>query len=618
MRQRQRFIFRQTLIWMAILGLFGPGILGASAEVSVDASLSPLSFPQDQAARLTITVTGTSRSADIIIPEIDHIQLRNQGTSSQISVVNGNFSSTVVHAYLVQADKPGTYTIPSLKVSAGGESHATEPIRFAVTKGGQPSGYSVPDRKTTGEAAFIRISSTGSHYPGEIVPFTIKAYFTQDYRADITSLPTLRGDGVVMSQLQDKPHQTEESVKGRRYHVLTWETSLSGIKAGEHRISFSLDATLLIPQKKRARSSFGGSGFFDDSFFNDSALDNFFGRTEQKPIVSVSPEVVFTVLPLPTAGQPENFTGAIGDFDLKVGATPVDVEVGEPITLTMEISGTGNFDRVEAPVFPENPDWKNYSPSAKFVEQGHSYTGTKIFERAIVAKSAAITGIPQLSFSYFDPQQKRYITKTSAAPAIHIKQPAGSTIASAAQPVVPVPSAKSQPAPPASPASSAPRIGGLAPIHLEIGTSHDQIAPLFKNTWFLLLCTVAICILLTLCGLVLRRKNNEKHPEIERQKQKRMQLANDLKKIEQAQTEGDGRFFLSLSKTAIQNQLGQLWNIEPAALSLADIASRLPENVQLLEIFQAADEAAYGGASLSNQKMQEYFLALKTRLEELL
>ena len=112
-------------------------------------------------------------------------------------------------------------------------------------------------------------------------------------------------------------------------------------------------------------------------------------EAEQKPIVSVSPEVVFTVLPLPTTDQPENFTGAIGDFDWKVEATPVDVEIGEPITLTMEISGTGNFDRVEAPVFPENPDWKTYSPSAKFLEQGNSYTGTKIFEQAIVAKSAA-------------------------------------------------------------------------------------------------------------------------------------------------------------------------------------------------------------------------------------
>ena len=160
---------------------------------------------------------------------------------------------------------PGAYTIPSLQ----GDSrrrilrHRADTFQVTPWPGQQPSGYSTPTDQANGKLAFIRISATGSHYPGEIVPFTIKAYFTQAYRADINSLPTLRGDGVVMSQLQDKPQQTEESVKGRKYHVLTWDTSLSGIKAGEHPISFSLDATLLIPQKRRARSSFGGSSFFD-------------------------------------------------------------------------------------------------------------------------------------------------------------------------------------------------------------------------------------------------------------------------------------------------------------------------------------------------------------------
>lgn len=618
MRQQQLILW-QTLTCLAILTLclFGPGTLRASAEVQVDASLSSLSFPQERAARLTITIIGTSRNADITLPEIDNIQLHNQGTSSQISVVNGDFSSSVSHNYIVQADKPGKYTIPSLKVTVGGESYATQPIPFEVTQGGQQQGaYSAPTRQDAGQIAFIRISPTGSHYPGEIVPFTIKAYFNQAYRVEGINPPALRGDGVVMSQLSDQPQQTEESVKGRMYHVLTWETSLSGIKAGEHPISFSLDATLLIPQKRKVRSPFGGNGFFDDSFFNDPAIDSFFGSAERKPIVSVSPETVFTVMDLPTGDQPENFSGAIGDFNLNVTATPVDVEVGEPITLTMEISGTGNFDRVEAPAFPENSDWKTYAPSAKFRDQGRSYTGTKIFEQAIVAKNAAATGIPPLSFSYFDPQQRRYVTKTSKNLAIHIQKPAASTIASPVQPAPATAPAQSQPAESASPAPSIG--GGLAPIHLEAGTYHDRIVPLFEKSWFLTLCTICTLLLLTLFGLTIHRRNIEKHPEIEKRKNKRLLLENDLKQIERAQAAGDGRSFLSLSKTAIQNQLGLLWNIEPAALSLADIKSRLSDNIPLLEVFQAADEAAYGGASLTDKKMQEYFITLKTKLEELL
>jgi hypothetical protein len=608
---RQQLILLQAIICLAILGLctFGPGTLQAYAEVTVDASLSHLSFPVDKAARLTIMVTGTSHNADIELPEIDNIRLHNQGQASQISVVNGTVSSSISHNYLVQAQKPGAYTIPAIKVTAGGNSYSTKPLNFQVTPAGlQPSGYLATTGQAEGEVAFIRISEkTGSHYPGEIVPFTIKAYFSQAYRADINSLPTLRGDGVVMSQLQDKPQQTEESVNGRKYHVITWDTSLSGIKVGEHPMSFSLDATLLIPQKRRSLSPFGGNSLFDDSSF-----DNFFGSHQRKPIVAVSPEVVFNVLPLPTDNQPDNFTGAIGDFDLKVAATPIEVEIGEPMTLTMEISGTGNFDRVEAPVFPHSPDWKTYSPTSNFSEQGRSYSGTKIFEQAIVARSNAVTGIPSLSFSYFDPRQKRYITKTSRTVAIHLKKPATPTVG---QPVQPVAQPQQQPATQATPA---PAIMGLAPIHLGTGTYHDRIVPLFKNSWLLAVCGFCVLVLLALSVLKIRQRNTERHPEIQRQRQKKLLLENDLKMVEQAQAVGDGLSFLSFGRTAIQNQLGLLWNIEPAALSLADIRSRLKANSPLIAIFSAAEEAAYGGATLTDKKMQDYLITLKTELEDLL
>ena len=604
-------IFSKALICIAVIGLgtFGPYTLQAYAEVAVEASLSHLSFPQDKAARLTIIVTGKSRNASVELPEIDNILLHNQGQSSQISVVNGSISSSISHRYLVQADKPGSYRIPSIKVTVGGKSYSTKPLNFEVSPAGQQlRGYSGKTDQREGEIAFIRTSATGNHYPGEIVPFTIKAYFTQEYRADINSLPTLRGDGVVMSQLQDKPKQTEELVNSRKYHVLTWETSLSGIKVGEHPLSFSLDATLLIPQKRRSRSPFGGSSLFADSFLNDS----FFGSHQRKPIVSVSPEVVFNVLPLPAVSQPDNFTGAIGDFDLQVAVTPVDVEIGEPMTLMMEISGTGNFDRVEAPVFPESPNWKTYTPTSDFSEQGKHYAGTKIFEQAVVVRSSAVDEIPSLSFSYFNPEEKRYITKTSKAVAINLKNPLSQ---SAAQPVLPVRQPSQQPL---AETAVTPSIEGLAPIHLETGNYHARIVPLFKSSWFITVCSLCILLLVFLFVLKIRQQNIERHPEIQLKKQKKLLLEDDLKRVEQAQVTGDGRSFLSLSRTAIQNQLGLLWNIEPAALSLADIRSRLEVDSQLIKIFSVAEEAAYGGASLTNQKMLEYYTTLKTELEELL
>ncbi len=613
---RRQPIFLQTIFVLSILGLFALGLWppAAFAEVTVAASLSHHSFPLDKAARLTITVTGTSRNGPLELPEIDNIHLHSQGSSSQISVINGAISSSISHNYLIQATQPGTYTIPPIKVTAGRNSYTTEPINFQVTPAGQaPSGDSGATDQPSDKFAFIRISETGSHYPGEIVPFTIKAYFTQAFRADINSLPTLHGDGVVMSQLQEKPEQAEELVNGRKYHVLTWNTSLSGIKAGDHPISFSLDATLLIPQKRRSLSPFGNSRFFADPFFDDPALDSLFGNSERRPVVSVSPEVVFKVLPLPVDEQPADFTGAIGDFDMAVSVNPVDVEIGEPMTLTVEISGLGNFDRVEAPVFPENPDWKTYSPSASFLELGSSYDGIKTFEQAIVARNGAVDSIPPLSFSFFDPGQKRYITKTSKAVPIRVQQPATAAGSRpAAQPVQPP---QSQPVPKNGAAAA---LTGLAPIHLEPGAYHDRIVPLVTRSWYIALCALCIAILLALATFGMRQRKMARHPEILYQKRKKELLSHDLKNLERALVQGDCDTFLNLCKTAIQNQLGPLWQIEPAALSLADVKSRLQADSHLIEIFSAADEAAYGGAGLTGKKMQDYCNYLKRELEELL
>ena len=613
---RQKILFFQPLIFLIILALctFGPCASQAYAEVTVDATLSHLSFPQDRAARLTITVSGTSDEANIEFPEIDNIQLQFNGQFTQNKIINfTSVSSSISYNYRVQAVKPGKYSIPSIKVIAEGKPYSTKPIDFQVTPAGvQPRAYSGTNSQTANEIAFIRISEkTGSHYPGEIVPLTIKAYFNQAYRADINSLPSLNGDGVVMSQLQDKPQQTEESVNGRKYHVLIWETSLSGIKVGEHPIHFSLDATLLIPQKRRSLSSFGGNSLFDDSFLNDS----FFGSHQRKPIVSVSPEVVFTVLPLPTDNQPADFTGAIGDFHLKVSATPVDIEIGEPLTLTMEIFGTGNFDRVEAPIFPDSPDWKTYAPTSNFSEQGRSYAGTKVFEQAVVVRSGAVSEIPSLSFSYFDPGKKRYVTKTSKAVTLHLKRPATQAVAQLPQSVQPMTTQHQQPTTQAAPA---PTIVGLAPLSLETGKFEERIVPLFRSSWLIAICSLCVLFLIGLSILRIRQRNIEKHPEIQLKRQKRLLLESDLKKVEQAQSVGDGPAFLSFGRTAIQNQLGLLWNIEPAALCLADINGRLKADSHLLEIFRAAEEAAYGGATLTDKKMQDYLVTLKTELEDLL
>jgi len=67
--------------------------------------------------------------------------------------------------------------------------------------------------------------------------------------------------------------------------------------------------------------------------FNDDIFNDFFGRYEAYPLELKSTEIPITVLSLPQEGKPEGFDGALGNFQLNVEATPLEVKAGDPITL---------------------------------------------------------------------------------------------------------------------------------------------------------------------------------------------------------------------------------------------------------------------------------------------
>lgn len=604
----QRHVFAVFLFYLTLLIFILPS---AHAEITVEASLNTLSFPVDRAAQLTITVSD-ARSADIAMVEVDGLRFHNRGQSSQVNIINGSYSSSVSNNFIVQALKPGNYTIPSISVTAGKETIQTKPVTFEVTALGrnQPSNNvdaagSIDDN----EIAFIRFSKISKHYSGEVVPLTIKAYFNQKYRANINSLPVLKTDGVVMSPLSNQPEQTQERLNGKTYSVLSWNTTLSGIKTGSHPLLFELDATLNIPQQRRV-SPFGGGSLFDDPFFN-----SFLGGVQQKPIKVLSPEQDFEVAELPATGRPENFTGAIGAFSLSTSASPQQVEIGEPITLNIKIEGKGNFDRVESPLFPATPDWKTYSPTSNYVSQENIFPRKKQFEQAIVAKSSTNTSIPALSFSYFDPEKESYLTIASEPIPIKITTPKGQAIP---QQPVQAAAAPQQKAVPISPGETAPGISSLAPIHLDTGKFHLTITPLYKQIWFLSTVGCCIIILLLVLSLNIRKRNLTRHPELQLQKKRRQLLAENLAALAQAKSSGNDSLFLALCRQSIQQQLGLLWNVEGSAISLADIRNRFDSTSPLIEIFGTAEKAAYSTATFSPEKMQIYFETIQKELEELI
>jgi tetratricopeptide (TPR) repeat protein len=156
-----------------------------------------------------------------------------------------------------------------------------------------------------------------------------------------------------------------------------------------------------------------GNPLFDQFFGMDSA---FGGR---KNLTLEADPVPLIVLPLPTAGRPPSFGGAVGSFSLAATASPLEVRAGDPVTLSLTLRGTGNLAHAQAPALAGSDALKVYPPSAT-AESERGAAIEKRFEQVVIPQTAGDTALPPLVFSFFDPRSATYRTATTPPIPLHV------------------------------------------------------------------------------------------------------------------------------------------------------------------------------------------------------
>lgn len=81
-------------------------------------------------------------------------------------------------------------------------------------------------------------------------------------------------------------------------------------------------------------------------------LDREIRMTQSRPVSVMAEATGIQVLPLPEQGRPASFSGAVGTFTVSATAKPVNVAVGDPITVTLAItdqSGASNLESLQPP-----------------------------------------------------------------------------------------------------------------------------------------------------------------------------------------------------------------------------------------------------------------------------
>jgi hypothetical protein len=147
-----------------------------------------------------------------------------------------------------------------------------------------------------------------------------------------------------------------------------------------------------------------------------------FGRmvlTETTKKVSAGAKTI-NVKPLPEAGKPEDFSGAVGSFDFKVTPSKTTLKHDESLDLVVSVSGKGNLKlfSLPKPVVPNALEMYEAVHSEQVNTPLSGMAGKIADSYTIVPQYKGSYPIKPIKFTYFDLDTKSY--KTLSSPEIII------------------------------------------------------------------------------------------------------------------------------------------------------------------------------------------------------
>jgi len=366
------------------------------ADVSVVASVDRNRIGFGESAVLTITVQG-SQGATPPIPSVDGLSFSAPSTSSSMSLNNTALSQSISFIYQVTPSRIGEFTIPAIEVNVGTKKYVTEPVMVTVQKNTPQEDLK---DKLYGQVVF----GAKEAYVGQILPIEIQVFVRDGVPLKDLGLPQCETEGLSY-QFRGDRRLAETTIDGVRFKVVRTYGAATFSRSGKLNLgSCSLKGVLQFQRQPR-------------SWVEEMTGGNVENREISVPVDGV----LIDVLPLPVEGQPADFSGAVGQWKLEVMAKPTEVAVGDPITFTIKISGSGNIDTVPTPKLGGLDEFKTYEPTTKTTKDELNTTGERVVQQVLIARSPEVKQLPEVRLVYFDPVAKAYKTADQAPMKLVVK-----------------------------------------------------------------------------------------------------------------------------------------------------------------------------------------------------
>ncbi|WP_395751409.1 BatD family protein [Prosthecobacter sp.] len=398
--------FLQALLLLAMM-------IGSASAATVRAYMQPESVHLGEPAKYVITIqNGTLQS----VPQLRlPVQIRLNSQLQILRNADGNRIGIQL-SWDVLGTEPGEFVIPPQEILVNGEVVKTNEVRLVVSEA-RAANAAADDANTP--LLQIEVGKT-EVYQGEVVPISASLFVPR-------STVVLRRVGLIDVNKSDFaiprfPQQAETSdtlINGIAYSIITYRSTLSALHAGDLKVgpaTSELVFDVINTQRQGQRQVPPGMPL---------PFGMFMGEAETRKQVVKSQEVKMKVLPLPTEGKPDTFSGAVGDFSINATATPNELKVGDPLAVDIIIDGTGNFEALNPPSLVPPDGWKAYPPRRYNADgmmdpNAPPASQRRIGYAMIFVPEKVHAQLPPFELSFFSPTQKKYVSARTSPIALRI------------------------------------------------------------------------------------------------------------------------------------------------------------------------------------------------------
>lgn len=405
--------FRSLLLFLAL------------GTIATAQSVQWLSADSGDPADLQLVFDNCTPEGNPVLPTLADASLSFAGRSEQTSIINFKVTRSVVLNYRLRSRAGGSVQIPAFTVKTDQGDLRVPPFTTGAVR--QAPEVNIQARLLPGSPTV---------WAGEVFPM--------NYTLDVGRRTFSQFGGPV--EWDPTPLVVEDWSKAEAVEFTSGGEARLNITFKTRAYAPKADPLSVKPVQQLINLSVGTVGF---GLFQQQ-------RIEQVAVTTNQPKL--TVRPLPPA--PAGFSGAVGQFKLDSKVVPTAATVGEPITWTLELTGTGNWPEISGlPAREVSKDFQVIQPQAKRTPvEGKLFEVTLAEDVVLVPTRPGTYVLAPVDFIYFDPKAGEYKTLTTPRTTINVSAPAVSrfnVIPPSDSDPVPVATMRvaKAPAPPALPAA---------------------------------------------------------------------------------------------------------------------------------------------------------------------